>query len=187
MFSKKFIEEAVLALNQVDILDVELMVNLLDEVRREGRLFIIGSGGGAGHSSHAVCDFRKLCNFDALTFENLSELTARTNDEGWDTAYLKWMNASRFNYKDGLLVISVGGGTDGVSRNLVKAVRYAKSCNAKVLGIVGRDGGIVRKEADASILIKTKDFVTPVTEGLQAVLWHLLVTHPTLAVNKTVW
>ena len=187
MFSKDFLEKVVVAISKIDMYSVELMVSILEDVRREGRLFVIGSGGGAGHSSHAVCDFRKLCNFDALSFDNISELTARVNDEGWDTSYLEWMKASRFNGKDGLLIISVGGGTETVSQNLVKAMRYARSQEAPVLGIVGKDGGLVKKESDAYILIQADEFVTPITEGLQSIIWHLLVTHPKLAKSKPIW
>jgi D-sedoheptulose 7-phosphate isomerase len=187
MFTKDFLDKVTESISQIDVMDIELTVSLLLDIRGKGRLFIIGSGGGAGHASHAVCDFRKLCNFDALCFENLSELTARTNDEGWDTTTLKWLETSGINSKDGVLVISVGGGTETVSQNLVKALRFAKEKKAIVMGIVGKDGGVVKHEADVTIHIKTDNYITPITEGLQSVIWHLIVSHPKLQINKTIW
>jgi D-sedoheptulose 7-phosphate isomerase len=186
-FSQEFLQSVIGTILRIDCADIEKTVDILFEVRKHGRLFIIGSGGGAGHASHAVCDFRKLCNFEAYTFENLSEITARVNDEGWDTSYLEWLKGSKFNQKDCLMVISVGGGADGISQNIVKALYYAQSMDSKIVGIVGRNGGITKTLADACILIETKEHVTPITEGIQSVIWHLIVSHNKLAINKTVW
>ncbi|MDD5006711.1 MAG: SIS domain-containing protein [Candidatus Omnitrophica bacterium] len=186
-FSKEFLDKVIDSIRYIDCTEVEKIIDILIEVRPKGRLFVIGSGGGAGHASHAVCDFRKLCGIDALSLDNLSFLTAVTNDDGWPLTTLSWLKTSRFNSNDCLFVISVGGGTLGVSQNLVNAVRFAKSEGAKVVGIVGRDGGITRQMADATILIQTKGYVTPITESVQAIIWHLLVSDQRLAINKTKW
>jgi D-sedoheptulose 7-phosphate isomerase len=186
-FSQTFLQSVIGSILNLDCADIEKTVDILFEVRKHGRLFIIGSGGGAGHASHAVCDFRKLCNFEAYTFENVSEITARVNDEGWDTSYLEWLKASKFNQKDCLMVISVGGGAEGVSQNIVKALYYAQSSEAKIVGIVGRNGGITKTIADACILIDTKIHVTPIVEGIQSIILHLIVTHPLLKQNPTKW
>jgi D-sedoheptulose 7-phosphate isomerase len=159
---------------------------------RGGRLFIIGSGGGAGHASHAVNDFRKIVEIEAYSpTDNVSELTARINDEGWETSYVNWLAASRFSSKDAVLVFSVGGGdvARGVSVNLVRCVELAKRIGASVFGIVGRDGGYTATNADACVVIPPVDpeSVTPHTEGMQAVVWHLLVSHPALKATATKW
>ena len=159
---------------------------------RGGRLFIVGSGGGAGHASHAVNDFRKIVGLEAYSpSDNVSELTARVNDEGWDTSYSNWLKVSRFNGKDGLLVFSVGGGDleRAVSVNLVRCIQMAKDVGASVFGIVGRSGGYTKQVADACLVIPVVDgdLVTPHTEGLQAVAWHLLVSHPALKSIQTKW
>ena len=188
MFSQEFLDKVIDSIRYIDLSELEKMVDILCMNREMGRLFIIGSGGGAGHASHAACDFRKLCNIEAYApYDNLSELTARANDEGFDTTIINWLKVSRFNEKDCIFVFSVGGGKDGVSENITKALRFAKGKSAKIIGIVGRDGGITKELADACILIQTKDYVTPITEGLQAVVWHLLVTHPYLQLNSTKW
>jgi D-sedoheptulose 7-phosphate isomerase len=172
---------------------VEQVASGLAQVReRGGRLFILGVGGSAGHASHAVNDFRKLCGFEAYTpTDNVSELTARVNDEGWDTTFSEWLRGSRLSPQDALLVFSVGGGDRerGVSANLVAAVELAKETGAAVFGIVGRDGGFTRQSADASVLIPPlfQERVTPHTEGLCAVVWHLLVSHPKLQRKGTKW
>ena len=150
-----------------------------------GRLFILGVGGSAGHASHAVNDFRKLCGFEAYApTDNVSELTARVNDEGWDTCFSEWLRGSRLRAGDGLLVFSVGGGNreKNVSVNLVRSLELAREVGAKVFGIVGRDGGFTKQASDACVLIPTvaPERVTPHTEGFAAVVWHLLVSHPTL-------
>jgi D-sedoheptulose 7-phosphate isomerase len=192
-FADTFLDDTLKVLSQVDRDDVEKVVEVLRKTRDSGgRLFLAGSGGGAGHASHATCDFRKLCNFEAYSVtDNVSELTARTNDEGWDTAYSNWLRASRISSKDCLLVFSVGGGSINppVSVNLVNSIKLAQAVGASIVGIVGRDGGTLRKIATASILIPTANpsFVTPQAEGLQALMWHLIVSHPNLAASEAKW
>lgn len=192
-FSEVFLEDTTKVLTRIDVHDIERMVKILEIIRaRGGRLFLAGSGGGAGHASHAACDFRKLCNIESYCVtDNVSELTARTNDEGWDTSYSNWLQASRIDSDDCLFVFSVGGGSvePPVSVNLVNAIRLAKSVGASVVGIVGRNGGALREIADASVLIPTVSpaFVTPQAEGLQALIWHLIVSHPKLAASSAKW
>ena len=159
---------------------------------RGGRLFILGVGGSAGHASHAVNDFRKLCGFEAYApTDNVSELTARANDEGWETTLVEWLRGSRLGPDDGLLVFSVGGGDAerGVSANIVRALELAQERRTPVYGIVGRDGGATARVAEACVVIPPlfADHVTPHTEGLCAVVWHLLVSHPALARHATKW
>lgn len=169
------------------------MAALLRAVRdRGGRLFVLGSGGGAGHASHAACDFRKLAGIEAwCPTDNVSELTARINDEGWDGSLAAMLAASRLAARDAVLVFSVGGGDEvrRISVNLVRAVRFAKDCGATVLGVVGRDGGATAGMADACIVIPPIEptLVTPLTEAFQAVVWHLLVSHPLLQVAPAKW
>ena len=192
-FASQFLNDTLSVLNQVNQDDIESVVKVLSAARdRGGRLFLAGSGGGAGHASHATCDFRKLCQCEAYCItDNVSELTARTNDDGWDSSYSNWLRASRVNEKDCLLVFSVGGGSiePPVSVNLVNTIKLAKEVGASVVGIVGRDGGALRQLADASILIPTIEpkFVTPQAEGLQALMWHLIVSHPSLAASEAKW
>lgn len=192
-FSSEFLTDTVSVLSQVNQVDIESVVSVLAAARqRGGRLFLAGSGGGAGHASHAACDFRKLCKFEAYSVtDNVSELTARTNDDGWDSAYSNWLHASRINNKDCLFIFSVGGGSvePPVSVNLVNSIKIAKQVGASVVGVVGRTGGALREMADASILIPTVEpkFVTPQAEGLQALMWHLIVTHPSLAASEAKW
>lgn len=192
-FSQRFLEECLEFIKQINPDDIEKVANILAVVRNNnGRLFIVGSGGGAGHASHAVCDFRKICNFEAYApYDNVSELTARVNDEGWDVTIINWLKVSRFNEKDCVLVFSVGGGNEekNISANLVQVVKYAKEIDAKVVGIVGKDGGFTKKVGDAVVLLPTINsaHITPLTEGFQAVIWHLLVSHPQLQINSTKW
>ena len=192
-FTKAFIAESIEILAAVDEAAVEACASGLAEVRqRGGRLFILGVGGSAGHASHAVNDFRKLCNFEAYApTDNVSELTARTNDEGWDTTFIEWLRCSNLADRDGVLVFSVGGGNRErqVSVNLVRALELAKDRGASIFGIVGRDGGFTAAVATACIVVPPvySDRITPHTEGLCAVLWHLLVSHPALAANSTKW
>ena len=202
-FSKKFLEECESIIRLFDVNEIEKIVDILVETRNnKGRLFIIGSGGGAGHASHAVCDFRKLCNIEAYApYDNISELTARTNDEGWDTTILNWLKVSNLRRNDCIFVISVGGGNDekNISMNIVKALQYTNEISTtnlatalskpKVVGIVGRDGGYTKKIGDAVVVIPTinEDHVTPLTEGFQSIIWHLLVSHPKLQINSTKW
>jgi len=192
-FTETFLTEAAALIRALDPADIERVATGLAEVRdRGGRLFILGVGGSAGHASHAVNDFRKLCGFEAYTpTDNVSELTARVNDEGWDTTFKEWLRGSRLSQLDALLVFSVGGGDRerGVSANLVAAIELAQEVGAAVFGIVGRDGGFTRLSANASVLIPPlySERVTPHTEGLCAVVWHLLVSHPVLQRNPTKW
>jgi len=192
-FSAGFIGETMAVLGAVDESAVEACADGLAEVReRGGRLFVLGVGGSAGHASHAVNDFRKLCGFEAYApTDNVSELTARINDEGWETAFAEWLRVSRLDRRDGLLVFSVGGGdrARGVSANLVAAMELAGQRGASVFAVVGRDGGFAAEVADACVVIPPlyPDHVTPHTEGLCAVIWHLLVSHPSLARSPTKW
>jgi len=169
------------------------LVDLLGDVRESGgRLFILGVGGSAGNASHAVNDFRKIVGLEAYApTDNVSELTARINDEGWDTAYANWLKASRLVPRDVVLIFSVGGGDAerNVSVNLVRAIEYAKAAGARVGGIVGRDGGFTAKMADACVIVPTVDpaTVTPHSEAFQAVIWHLLVSHPRLQAAPAKW
>jgi D-sedoheptulose 7-phosphate isomerase len=172
---------------------ISRLVDLLVDVRQSGgRLFILGVGGSAGNASHAVNDFRKIVGLEAYApTDNVSELTARINDEGWDTAYANWLRASRLVARDGVLVFSVGGGDAerNVSVNLVRAIEYAKAAGARVGGIVGRDGGFTAKMADACVIVPIVDpaTVTPHSEAFQAVIWHLLVSHPRLQAAPAKW
>lgn len=192
-FSQAFLAESVAVIGALDPGAIEQIVLGLGAVReREGRLFILGVGGSAGHASHAVNDFRKICGFEAYTpTDNVSELTARTNDEGWDTTFVAWLRGSRLNERDALLVFSVGGGNAerNVSSNIVAALRLGQERGASIYGIVGRDGGTTAQLADACVIIPPlyPEHVTPHTEGLCAVVWHLLVTHPALARTATRW
>jgi len=192
-FTEQFLAETSEIIRRVDIGAVEAVASLLAACRASGgRLFILGVGGGAANASHAVNDFRKICGLEAYApTDNVSELTARTNDEGWAGVFEGWLRVSRLCASDMLLIFSVGGGDleKQVSPNLVTAIRYAKSVGARVAGIVGRDGGFTRLAADACILVPVVNplHITPHTEAFQAVLWHLLVTHPALKTAETKW
>jgi D-sedoheptulose 7-phosphate isomerase len=192
-FSKAFVQESVNVLTSIDTDVVERMAEGLAAVReRDGRLFILGVGGSAGHASHAVNDFRKICGFEAYTpTDNVSELTARANDEGWDTTFTEWLKGSRLSDRDALLVFSVGGGNaaKGVSTNVVAALQLGRERGSAIFGVVGRDGGTTAQLADACVIIPPlyADHITPHTEGLCAVVWHLLVSHPALARVATRW
>lgn len=192
-FSALFIRETHEILNKLDLSAVEAMAAGLAQVReRGGRLFILGVGGSAGHASHAVNDFRKICGLESYApTDNVSELTARTNDEGWETTFSEWLKVSRISKTDGVLVFSVGGGNaaKNVSVNLVRALQTAKEAGASIFGIVGKDGGTTKELAQACVVIPTAspDRITPHTEGLCAVVWHLLVSHPALKAKATKW
>ena len=192
-FTEQFLAETSEIIRRVDTSAVEAVASLLAACRASGgRLFILGVGGGAANASHAVNDFRKICGLEAYApTDNVSELTARTNDEGWAGVFEGWLRVSRLRAPDMLLIFSVGGGDleKQVSPNLVTAIRYAKSVGARVAGIVGRDGGFTRLAADACILVPVANplHITPHTEAFQAVLWHLLVTHPALKTAETKW
>ena len=192
-FAAAFIGESIAILEQVDVAAIERMAAGLARVRElGGRLFILGVGGSAGHAGHAVNDFRKLCGFEAYApTDNVSELTARANDEGWDTCFAAWLEGSRIGPRDGVLVFSVGGGSreKNVSVNIVRALETASEAGAHIFGIVGRNGGFTRQIAEECIVIPAlaPDRITPHTEGLCAVLWHLLVSHPLLQRAATKW
>jgi D-sedoheptulose 7-phosphate isomerase len=172
---------------------IERVVEQLVALRKEGgRLFFLGLGGGAGNATHAVNDFRKIAGIESYTpTDNVSELTARINDDGWETVFVNWLRGSRLNAKDGLFVLSVGGGNaeKNVSINLVRALQYARQVGAKVLGIVGRDGGYTAQVANACVIVPTVNdaTVTPHTEAFQSVIWHLLVSHPEMKVSEMKW
>ncbi len=186
-------DEARDVLDRIDVEAVERVAQALADVRkRGGRLFVLGVGGSAANASHAVNDFRKLAGFEAYApTDNVSELTARTNDEGWETIFSSWLEVSRLSARDALLVFSVGGGDveRNVSPNLTRALQYGRETGCTILGIVGRDGGYTAKVADAFVLIPTVNaaHVTPHAEAFQAVVWHLLVTHPAVKVAATKW
>ncbi len=192
-FSQQFLFEAQEITKRLDTDALERIAALLRKVRDDGgRLFILGVGGSAANASHAVNDFRKIVGLEAYApTDNVSELTARTNDEGWATVFERWLRVSRLNSKDGLLVFSVGGGNleKQVSTNLVSALQYGRSVDARIMGIVGRDGGYTATVADAYVVVPTVNaaHVTPHSEAFQAVLWHLLVSHPLLKVEQTRW
>jgi D-sedoheptulose 7-phosphate isomerase len=192
-FAQQFLNEAKTIIDGLNVNDIDRMVSILAETRGGGgRLFILGVGGSAANASHAVNDFRKIVGMETYApTDNVSELTARTNDEGWETVFESWLRCSRLNKKDAVLVFSVGGGDRerNVSPNLVAAVDFAKSAGAKVLGIVGRDGGHTARVADACVIVPTVNPVntTPHAEAFQAVVWHLLVSHPDLKQVQTKW
>jgi D-sedoheptulose 7-phosphate isomerase len=192
-FSQSFVNEGIELLQKLDASSIEAVATGMAAAReRGGRLFILGVGGSAGHASHAVNDFRKICGWEAYApTDNVSELTARTNDEGWDTTFIEWLKTSRLGANDAILVFSVGGGNreKNVSVNLVRAMEHANEVGAKVFSIVGRDGGFAKQASEACVIIPTihGDRVTPHTEGFAAVVWHLLVSHPQLQKTKTKW
>jgi len=192
-FSRQFLDETITLIKELDSRSIEAVATGLAGVReRGGRLFILGVGGSAGHAGHAVNDFRKICGIESYApTDNVSELTARTNDEGWDTTFSEWLKISRISNRDGILVFSVGGGNreKNVSVNLVRSIELAKEVGAKVFGIVGKDGGTTKQLSDACVVIPPlfQDRITPHTEGLCAVVWHLLVSHPQLQMKATKW
>src|SRR5712664_3464322 len=192
-YSQTYLAQARSVLDQLDCDAVERMVGELASLRSwRGRLFILGVGGGAAHASHAVNDFRKISGIEAYTpTDNVSELTARVNDDGWDTSFVNWLKVSRLSDRDLILVFSVGGGDleKNVSPNLVRALEHAKSVGTAICGIVGRNGGYTARVANACVVIPTvnKEMITPHTEGFQAVVWHLMVSHPALRASPTKW
>src|SRR5579863_6102744 len=192
-YTQRHLEEAGKIISQLDVSAIESLAQLLADLRtRGGRLFFLGIGGSAGNCSHAVNDFRKIAGIEAYApTDNVSELTARANDEGWSSIFDSWLRTSRLRADDLLLIFSVGGGNlePNVSPNLVAALKYAKSVGAKIIGVVGRDGGYTSKVADACVLIPTVNpaHTTPHTEAFQAVVWHLLVSHPAVKMEATKW
>jgi D-sedoheptulose 7-phosphate isomerase len=192
-FAHTYLRETATILEQLDRRAIEQLATGLAAVRDGGgRLFVLGVGGSAAHASHAANDFRKLCGLEAYApTDNVSELTARVNDDGWETAFSEWLRGSRLSTDDAVLVFSVGGGSpeQNVSLSLVRALELAHEVGARIFGIVGRDGGYTLQVADACVVIPTEseDRVTPHTEGLCAVVWHLLVSHPALRVSSGKW
>ena len=192
-FTTEYLQEAHRVIDGLNVDQVESVVDELIRVReRNGRLFFLGVGGSAANASHAVNDFRKICGFEAYApTDNVSELTARTNDEGWSTVFAEWLKVSRVSEKDCLFVFSVGGGNaeKNISTNLIAAIQLAKEVGAAVVGVVGRDGGFTAREANACVIIPTINtaHITPHTEAFQGVIWHLLVSHPRLKVHQTKW
>lgn len=192
-YTSRYLTEAAEITRQLDASVIDRMVDILCDIRdQEGRLFFIGVGGGAGHASHAVNDFRKIAGIESYApTDNVSELTARINDDGWDTSYARWLEGSHLKSGDALFVFSVGGGNleKNVSTNLVRALQLAQQIGAKILGVVGRDGGYTAQIADACVVVPTvsADTVTPHTESFQAVVWHLVVSHPRLKMNEMKW
>lgn len=193
MYIDKYLSQAAKITELVDRNAIKKMVDILIEVRKvSGRLFILGVGGGAGNAGHAVNDFRKIAGIESYSpTDNVSELTARVNDDGWDSSFVNWLKGSRINSKDCVFVFSVGGGNaeKNISNNLVQALKHAKETGAKIIGVVGRDGGYTAKVADAAVIVPTIDpeTVTPHAESFQAVVWHLIVSHPLLKANDMKW
>ena len=192
-YTSRYIEEEIQILRKLDQEKIERVVSFLADIRlRGGRIFFVGVGGGAGHASHAVNDFRKIAGFEAYApTDNVSELTARTNDDGWETVFANWLRVSRLSASDMLFVLSVGGGDleRNISPNLVRALELAKTVGAKIVGVVGRNGGYTAKVADVAVVIPTvnPETVTPHAEAFQAVVWHLLVSHPSLRAAVAKW
>ena len=192
-YTEQYLSEVVQISEQLDHGQIDKMVQLFVATReRGGRLFILGVGGSAGNASHAVNDFRKIAGIESYApTDNVSELTARINDEGWDTAFAKWLEGSRLSDKDLIFIFSVGGGNRemNVSVNLVRALEYAKEVGASICGIVGRDGGFTAHIADACAIVPmiSAHTVTPLSESFQAIIWHLIVSHPDVQVGETKW
>jgi D-sedoheptulose 7-phosphate isomerase len=189
----KYLKEIQEIVKKLDTSEIKKMITLLVELRKKkGRLFFLGVGGGAGNATHAVSDFRKIASFEAYSpVDNVCELTARTNDDGWETVFMNWLKQSRLNSNDGVFVFSVGGGSEekNISRNIVEALKYAKCVKAKIFGVVGRDGGYTARVADACVVIPlvNQETVTAQTEAFQAVILHLIVSHPELKANEMKW
>jgi len=192
-YTEQHLNEAVEIIRQIDASVIEDMAELLATVKADGgRLFFLGVGGSAGNCSHAVNDFRKIVGIESYApTDNVSELTARTNDEGWSTIFSQWLKTSKLVKEDALFILSVGGGNleKNISPNLVEALKYCKSVGAKITGVVGRDGGFTAQMADVCLVVPTvnSDTITPHSEAFQAVIWHLLVSHPKLKANETKW
>ena len=192
-YVQQHLKEAAEVIQKLDIAAIEKMVVLLTGIKQTGgRIFFLGVGGSAGNCSHAVNDFRKIVGIESYApTDNVSELTARTNDDGWASIFVEWLKVSRLSGKDALFIMSVGGGNleKNISPNLVEAIKYAKVVGAKVTGIVGRDGGYTAQAADVCVIVPTvnPDTITPHSEAFQAVIWHLLVSHPLLKASQTKW
>lgn len=192
-YTQQHINEAIDILKKLDVDEIERMTDLLFGIKNnDGRIFFLGVGGSAGNCSHAVNDFRKIVGLESYApTDNVSELTARTNDEGWATIFVEWLKTSKLSAKDAVFVFSVGGGNleKNISPNLVMALKYAKMVGAKIMGVVGRDGGYTAQVSDACVIVPTvnTETITPHSEAFQAIIWHLLVSHPKLKANQTKW
>lgn len=192
-FINNHLSEAIEILKKIDAIKIQAIIDYLVKIKKDsGRIFFLGVGGSAGNASHAVNDFRKILSIEAYApTDNISELTARTNDEGWATIFSEWLKISKLGANDALFIFSVGGGDESrnISPNLVEAIKYAKTVNATVLGIVGRDGGYTYQNANACLVIPTvnSNSITPHAEAFQAVIWHLIVSHPYLKDKTTKW
>lgn len=192
-YTKRYLAEAKSIVDMIDIAEIDKMVDVILFIRKNrGRIFFLGVGGGAGNASHAVNDFRKIAGIESYSpTDNVSELTARVNDEGWDTVFVNWLKGNSISPKDGIFVFSVGGGSveKNISTNIVNALVYSKKAKAKILGIVGRDGGYTAKVADACVIVPTvnAETVTPHTEAFQSVIWHLLISHPAIKAHEMKW
>lgn len=192
-YVKNYFAEVSKIAGLIDKKQINKMIKKLKNIRNGGgRLFFLGVGGGAANASHAVNDFRKICGFEAYTpMDNISELSARVNDEGWESIFVNWLRGSRLCEKDGVFVFSVGGGNKekNISPNLVEALKYAKVARAKIFGIVGRDGGYTAKVADVCVIVPpiNSETITPHTESFQAVVWHLIISHPEMKVSEMKW
>ena len=193
VYTNEYLSEVKLIVDRIDTEAIERMIDLIVEIRKNnGRLFFLGVGGGAGNASHAVNDFRKIAGIESYSpCDNVSELTARTNDDGWEKVFIEWLKGSRLNKNDGVFVFSVGGGNveKNISANLVRALEYAQIVGAKILGIVGRDGGYTGRVADACVIVPpvNPNTVTPHPEAFQGVIWHLIVSHPKMRVSEMKW
>jgi len=192
-YAQQHLNESIEIIQKIDVAAIEKMANLLSQVKSDGgRIFFLGVGGSAGNCSHAVNDFRKIVGIESYApTDNVSELTARTNDEGWASIFVEWLKVSKLTEKDMLFIFSVGGGNleKNISPNLVEALKFGKTLGAKVVGVVGRDGGYTAKVADACVIVPTvnAENITPHSEAFQGVVWHLLVSHPKLKANQTKW
>ena len=192
-FTQKYFKEIAKIANLINIKEVTGLVNELVKIKKKGgRVFFLGVGGSAGNCSHAVNDFRKICNIESYTpTDNVSELTARINDEGWSSSFVNWLKVSKFKKEDAIFILSVGGGNKkkNISTNLVMAIDYAKKINANILGVIGKVDGYAKKSSNKVVVIPEVDkkMVTPFSEAFQAVIWHCLVSHPLIKTNKTKW
>jgi D-sedoheptulose 7-phosphate isomerase len=192
-YIENYLNEVAEITSRLDKAEIEKMIGVILKVKKEqGRIFMLGVGGSAGNASHAVNDFRKIAGIECYApTDNVSELTARVNDDGWDSSFVNWLKGSRLNQKDCIFIFSVGGGNleKNVSVNIVNSLKYAKETGSSVIGIVGKDGGYTAKVADACVIIPTvnKDTITPHSEAFQATIWHLLVTHPAIKENEMKW
>ena len=192
-YTTRFLQELCEAILRLNPASIDRIMDVLTEIRaNHGRVFFLGVGGGAGHASHAVNDFRKIAGIECYTpSDNVSELTAWINDDGWDNCYANWLRGSRLNARDAVFVFSVGGGSlnHKLSTNIVSSLKLAQHIGAKILGIVGRDGGYTAEVADACIIVPTisADTITPLVEAIQAVIWHLIVSHPRFRIHEMKW